>query len=291
MMPAGRRSTERRRETRGKKVVRMPKQDRPRPGDRNGGEEDECCSIVVIPFDCNEPTCECTDAFRSEAGGVRSDNQKDAAGSAIGDSVRVAYRVVSARRTGRFHVQRTHPTKLEKVGEGSFVTSERENECKEIERCARVLEVQGTPRPIRLGDATIFDSTSKLRPFEAMERYEVTLVAYGRGDTTCTAVHKFSVVDCDQIVLCYALGRNRARVDYFRFPLPPDRLTFREFGAILGETGARALCEAYFQSVTQCTRTFRNPSWAGCVSAVLAEEFYKAYIEFEALDPEWQDFF
>jgi len=130
----------------------------------------------------------------------------------------------------------------------------------------------------KLGDLLVSEKP-RLRPYTNRERYSITLKC-----DSCEKTTGVTVYDGDLIILCYNFGYNSVP------SMGQDKLTMRQFCALLGENGARALVDKYYTSVTQCRREFRDPCWAACLSATLAEEFYKAFVEGD-YDPLWNAFF
>jgi hypothetical protein len=240
---------------------------------------DPCdCELEIIPFDCKRGTCNCPDEVRSEACGIRSDNDGQ-------DEVKIGYRAKANGASGAIFVKRTHPDARD-VSSGSLNCG---GKCDLLRACVVAFEVQAVERPSiqqgirslnKLGDLLVSEKP-KLRPFTNREQYAVTL----KCDDKCTKTAKVTVYDGDLIKLCYNFGYNSVT------SLGPDRLTMRQYCAALGENGARALVEKYYASVTSCRREFRDPCWSACLSASLAEEFYKAYVEDDYSDPLWDAFF
>lgn len=253
---------------------------------------DDCkCALELIPFDCKEKTCECPNVVRSEACGIRYDSKPT-------DRVWIGYRSRAKAEKGKYEVKRIHPDQLN-VASGELDCGK--PECQQIEKCLKAFEVLSVPRPAivqqnqsvtKLGDL-LLSKKPELRPYTNREIYRVTLLCDETSDEHCKKEVDITVWDADLILLCYNFAYNQASIDYWGAtnPIPADRTSFHQFVCALAENGARALCQKYYESATQCDRPFKNHCWAAGISAVLAEQLYKVFVEGDRTDPVWAEFF
>ena len=247
-------------------------------------KEEEAC-LEIIPFDCEKETCNCKNVFRSEPGAIRLDGRPDA--------LKIAYTannpVAGAKGTFRVDCLNPFPRNFG-VAKGTFECSTKKG--KPITACLEVLNTKTLKRTTALGKLTL---ANNLRPFMDMETYRITLNC-GKGKKGCKKSIVLPVVDGDLIRFCYSFGYNQAGLNYWVKKLggkkiPANRFTYRQFAAALAENGGNALIDAYYKDLTGCKRTFKNPIWAACVSAVLAEDFYKANVWGTNNAKEWTEFF
>jgi hypothetical protein len=140
------------------------------------------------------------------------------------------------------------------------------------------------------GGSINFATPPQLEPFTRREQYRVTL--YG-DEPDCDDQLLAVVWDCDLMIACYLASYFKAGADFYgpAAPWNPNKVTFRQFAAIMAANGLRALAQKYYQSATQCHRSFRDHCWLANLSAVLAEDFYKAFVMNHQLDQPWSNFF
>jgi hypothetical protein len=134
-----------------------------------------------------------------------------------------------------------------------------------------------------------------LRPFSRPERYRLTLTCRC-PDCDCSLHYAFPVWDGDLVLLCYRFGQARARFDHYgTSPSVLPRRTLREFLVFFGETGADCLFGLYVGARTSELngepRAFADPATAASLSAVLAEQTYRAFVEDQRTAPLWAAFF
>lgn len=254
------------------------------------------CSLEIVPFDCREETCECPDHHRSENCGVRHDE--------LGfERVRMGYRATSATKLGVLKTDRVHPDSVE-VSNWEVLCARTENV--ELVRCVTLFDVQAVPRPAVNSPAGPLDvdglrnwlehrpfsirGTPELRPFTNREIYRSEMICDPEGDR-CRAKHSVTVWDCDLITLCYQYCWSAAGQQHYGWPLMAGRGTVRQFFAHLAVRAGRALCEKYFYSAHGCSREVKDVNATACISAVLAEETFKAQVEGAREEPAWQEFF
>lgn len=271
-----------------------PKKEPP-PPPRKGDCE---CALEIIPFDCREKTCECDGVVRSEGCGFRYDTLGN------GDVVRLGYRSRARKGAGTFKTKRTAPADAPWETSGSMVCGlER---CVQLERCLAVLQVSAAPRPaIKQGTGTtdvaalqaqtVTDirntAAPELRPRARREEYEATLECDAGEEPSCKRSTTFPVYDGDLIRLCYTYAGAKTAQAFYGFPVPADKVSFRQFTAELAENGAAALCDLYYKSATQCKRPFANYCWTACLSAVLAEDYHVVFTKGDRSDLRWRAFF
>jgi hypothetical protein len=250
------------------------------------------CRLSVIPFDCRRPTTNCSgaaypDDLVSNNCGIRIDQ------AGAEDRVTLAYRARAKDTKGLFTVDRVKP---DQPGQpplarrsGEFACSEG-SACSEVRGSLELFEVRSAPRPLirkgqsffSLADVTLSqgpaDPQPELLPFSNREVYSVILACNPRAMDSCSQALQIPVYDGDLVRACYSFGMNKAALDMYPAGIPAGSMTFRQFTARLGANGAEALFQKYHESATRCTRPFKNPAWTACLSAVLAEECYKAYV-------------
>lgn len=262
------------------------------------GEELSCpCELWLYPFRCQFPTCECPNVARTEACGIRYDRQGL-------DYVRVGYRAVAENPQGRFTVDRILPDQLTVQPNGALVCSD--GACGAVKQCITAFEVQSVPRPTIsqgggnvplssfsiasfIGGSANLTPLPQLEPWTKREIYDIHLFCCD----ICEEQLNLEVFDADLILTCYRVVYVLAgRAQYgTSFVFAQSDFTFRQFAAILGGNGAKALCMLYHQSATQCFRAFRNYRWTAGMSAILAEEFYRNLaFNNPSGDPDWAQF-
>ena len=262
------------------------------------------CDIEILPFICWLDTCECPDYVRSEGCGIRFDPTGPPNNDGGPDNVYVGYQAVTETGLGTYEVTRFLPDQIVPVSAGDLDTG---GDCDEVDLCLVAFEVQAVPRPgIPFAGALVplstFNKTAlrsnsinltnppQLEPFTRREQYRIVVSG---DEPDCDDTLELPVWDCDLIRKCYEVSYHKARLDYYgpTAPFSPKDMTFREFAAVLGANGALALCRLYYQSATNCLRQILNVSWTANMSAVLAEDFYKAFVQNHNLDPAWAAFF
>jgi hypothetical protein len=274
----------------------------PGVADGAGGASDHIAPCFDIrEFDCHEPTCDAPAGERSRAAGFRFQSATD--------EVSIALTCTCTAFPPTYTLDGRAPGDLRMVATGPLVSAPRTIGGSNF-HVASILKVADVARPPVTADnggedlQTIADNMEgglgaearpELRPFSNHEVYRLTLACLCAA-CGCSIDYAFPVWDGDLVILCYKF--DQAQMRYKKYgsssSLLPRR-TLREFLAFFAETGAIRLFREYTKTRTSeldgATRRVADPGIAASISAMLAEETYKAFVNGERGHRLWAGFF